>query len=188
MTTRADDTRARIRRAARSRFAAEGYRAATIRAIAADADIDPSMVMRYFGDKAGLFAEVVDIDLRLPDLSAVPRRRLGATVVDHFLTRWEGDAADDALLVLLRSAATDEAASARLVTLFAEQLVPALRPVVPDTEAEKRAGLVSSQMLGLALTRHVLRLPPVVALDRIELVRLVGPTVQRYLTSRWTAG
>jgi hypothetical protein len=38
-----------------------------------------------------------------------------------------------------------------------------------------------SQLLGLALTRYVLRLPPVVALTSAEVVAEVGPTVQRYL-------
>jgi len=45
-TRRSDATRAAILRAARERFAADGYDRATIRAIAADAHIDPSMVMR----------------------------------------------------------------------------------------------------------------------------------------------
>lgn len=38
-----------------------------------------------------------------------------------------------------------------------------------------------SQLLGLALTRYVLRLPPVVALSPAEIVEEVGPTIQRYL-------
>jgi AcrR family transcriptional regulator len=49
-------TRANILRAAQARFASDGYHKATIRAIAAAADIDPSMVMRYYGNKAALFA------------------------------------------------------------------------------------------------------------------------------------
>jgi Tetracyclin repressor-like, C-terminal domain len=36
-------------------------------------------------------------------------------------------------------------------------------------------------MLGLALCRYVLRLPPVVGIKRAELVRRVGPTIQGYL-------
>jgi hypothetical protein len=47
--------------------------------------------------------------------------------------------------------------------------------------APTRAGLVSSQALGVALTRYVLRLPPVVDLSRAELIDWVSPTFQRYL-------
>jgi AcrR family transcriptional regulator len=94
MGTKADQTKAAILAAARERFAESGYEAATIRAIAADANIDPSMVMRYFGNKDQLFAAAAEFDLRFPDLSDVERSKLGAAMVNHFLARWQ---ADDAL-------------------------------------------------------------------------------------------
>lgn len=75
--------------AARERFATEGYERATVRAIAADAGIDPAMVMRYFGSKERLFAAAAEFDLRLPDLAAVPADEIGAVLVGHFLDRWE---------------------------------------------------------------------------------------------------
>jgi len=181
---RSDATRARILRSARAKFAAAGYQRATIRGIAAEADIDPSLVMRYFGSKADLFDAVVEIDLRLPDLARVPRRRLGETLVSHFLTRWEGDPGDDALLTLLRSAATDEKAADRMRGIFRHQLVAALAEVVPDpAEATTRAGLIATQMLGLALCRHIVRLPPVVAMEKATIVQFLGSTIQRYLTT-----
>jgi AcrR family transcriptional regulator len=184
---RSDLTRAAIMRAAQARFAADGYHRATIRAIAADANIDPSMVMRYYGTKARLFASAVDIDLRLPDLAAIPKGRLGEALVAHFLARWEGDPADDALLILLRSAATDDAAAERIRTIFGQQLAPAINRIVADpAEASRRAGLVATQMLGLALCRQILRLPPVAALRPDTVVATVGPTIQRYLTGHGT--
>jgi AcrR family transcriptional regulator len=179
---RSDATRAEILRAAQARFADDGYQKATIRAIAADAGIDPSMVMRYYGSKERLFAAAVDLDLRLPDLTGVPRRRLGEALVAHFLHRWEVDPAGDALLMLLRSAATDERAAGRLRVIFRDQLAPAVMGLVGDpVEAVERAGLVATQMLGLALCRNILRLPPVAALDPDAVVARIGPTIQRYL-------
>ena len=184
MPRRSDATRAQILRAAQARFAADGYHKATIRAIAADADIDPSMVMRYYGNKAKLFAAAVDLDLRLPDLAAIPKRHLGHRLVAHFLHRWEGDPSDDALLMLLRSAATDDLAAERMRTIFRDQLTPALLSLTGDpAEAAHRAGLISTQMLGLALCRNILRLPPVAALDPDTVVARIGPTIQRYLTA-----
>jgi AcrR family transcriptional regulator len=176
-------TRAAILRAAQARFAADGYQRATIRAIAADAGIDPSMVMRYYGNKAELFATAVDIDLRLPDLATIPRRQLGTTLVAHFLSRWEDSPDSDALLLLLRSAATDQRAAERLRAIFRSQLAPAVRKLVDHpAEATERAGLVATQMLGLALCRAILRLPPVAGLDAAALAARIGPTIQRYLT------
>src|SRR5690349_18772922 len=86
---RSDATRGAILTAARERFAADGYERATIRAIAKDAGIDPSMVMRYYGNKEGLFAAAVAIDLRLPDVGALPREGVGRALVTHFLATWE---------------------------------------------------------------------------------------------------
>ncbi len=185
---RSDATRTAILHAARARFAADGYQKATIRSIAADADIDPSMVMRYFGNKSGLFAAAVDVDLRLPGLADVARSRLGETLVRHFLSRWEGEPGSGALLMLLRSAASDESVAELTRTIFLDQLVPVVREVVtaPD-EAARRAGLISSQMLGLALCRGILRLPAVVTMSADDITAWLGPTIQRYLIGQLPA-
>ena len=182
-TSRSDHTRAAILAAARHRFAADGFERTTIRAIAADADIDASMVMRYYGSKDGLFAAAADLDLHLPDLTTVPREQLGETLARHWVELWEGDLSDELLIVLLRSAVTNERAAEQLRTVFGTQVAKTLAAVVDDpAEAPIRAGLVSTQMLGLALCRHILRLPPVVALDVETLIASVAETVQRYLT------
>ena len=178
---RSDATRAAILEAARERFAADGYERATIRAIAKDARIDPSMVMRYYGNKEGLFAAAVSYDLRLPDLSSAARDEVGHTLVTHFLAMWEEN---EELTAMLRVGATNQGGAERMQEIFREQLLPVARQACPDPEqAPTRAGLVASQLLGLALTRYVLRIPPTVALTREEITVWLGPTVQRYLTA-----
>jgi AcrR family transcriptional regulator len=171
------ETKAVILAAARERFAASGFEKATIRAIAADANIDPSMVMRYFGNKDQLFAAAADFDLAIPDLSDVDTGQLGARLIEHFVNRWERD---EALIVLLRSGATNDAAAQRMREIFASQLLPVIAKVNP-VEPQRRAGLIATQVLGLALCRYVLRLPPVVGLSHDEIVGWLGPTIQRYL-------
>lgn len=170
-------TKAVILSAARERFAESGYEGATIRAIAADADIDPSMVMRYFGNKDQLFAAAAEFDLQFPDLSGIDRSGLGTAMVSHFLARWE---ADEALIVLLRSSTTNAEAAQRITAIFAGHLLPVVAKLAPD-EPVKRAGLIATQVLGMAMCRFVLRLPPVVDLSRDELVAALGPTLQRYV-------
>ncbi|MGW4947399.1 TetR/AcrR family transcriptional regulator [Actinoplanes sp. NPDC004185] len=174
---RSDGTRAAILRAARERFAADGYERATIRAIAADAAIDPSMVMRYYGTKERLFAAAAEFDLRLPELSGVPVDDIAALLVGHFLDRWEGD---ETLMALLRAGVTNPAAAERMREIFAAQLGPLAERIAPD-QPHLRAGLVSSQVLGLALCRYVLKLPPVVAMGRADLIAWLTPTVRQYL-------
>ena len=178
-TTRSQQTRAAILEAARRRFAADGFERTTIRAIAADAGIDPSMVMRYFGSKRQLFAVAAEFDLRLPDLAGTPREEVGHVLATHLLARWEDD---DALKILLRTAVTDDEAAARRRTIFVEQLTPTIAALSDDPAAAlTRAGLVSSQALGVALTRYVLELPPVVTMTPADVVEWIAPTLQRYL-------
>ncbi|MBF6134167.1 TetR family transcriptional regulator [Nocardia otitidiscaviarum] len=177
-TRRSDATRAAILTAARERFARDGYDRATIRAIAADAGIDPAMVMRYYGSKDKLFALAAEIDLRLPDFVDVPAAELGTALVSFAVQRWD---ADESLAALLRAAVTNDGAAQKMREVFGGQVVPMIvaRGAAP-ADAVTRAGLIATQMLGVALCRYVLRLPPVVAMSADELVTWLGPTVQRY--------
>ncbi|WP_062436978.1 TetR/AcrR family transcriptional regulator [Herbidospora daliensis] len=182
---RSDATKEAILAAARELFASDGYERATIRAIAASAGIDPAMVMRYFENKEKLFAAAAEFDLRIPDLAGTPPDQIGARIAGHVIDRWDGD---ETLMALLRAAVTHQAAADRMREIFATQLGPAVLAIAPD-EPATRAGLIASQVLGLALTRYVLRLPPVTAMDRDGVVAWIGPTLQNYLTGpRPTAG
>ncbi len=181
-TTKSERTRAAILAAARELFAAQGYERATVRDIAARAEIDPAMVIRYFGGKEALFVRAVDFDLGMPDLADLPSGERGPAIVRHFLEVWEGEGGNGGLAILLRSAASNPVAAEKLREVFAVQVAPVLARAlggVPDAAA--RAGLVSSQLLGLALCRYVLELPPVVAMPPERIVRELGLTVERYL-------
>ena len=178
---RSDQTRAAILQAARERFGSHGYDRTTIRAVAAAAEIDPAMVMRYFGSKEQLFDAALAVDLHLPDLSGVAPEDVPRLVVRLFLDRWESDPADDALLVLLRSAVTNERAAARMREVFAAQVAPALAAALGRDVPAHRAALVSAQLLGLALTRYLLRLPPVAALTPQEVEDALGPAIRATL-------
>jgi AcrR family transcriptional regulator len=176
-------TKAAILAAARTRFAAEGYRSASIRAVARDVGVDAALVVRYFGSKPGLFAAAIDIDLRMPDLVDAPAGEHGRRLVEHFLSRWDAGTLEGQVLIsLLRSAASDAAAAAGMRELFAHQLVPALRPLITDeSEAPQRAALVASQVLGLALARSILELPAFDGMSADVIADSVGATLQRYL-------
>jgi AcrR family transcriptional regulator len=177
---RSETTKTNILAAARTQFALAGYEGTTIRSVASAASIDPALVIRYFGNKEGLFAAAAEFDLRLPDFAGVPKSAWGEALISHFIDRWEED---ETLVALLRAASTNEAAAQRMQALFASQVAPVVMRLtgLPRAAAATRAGLVSSQVLGLALCRYVLALPPVVALKRAEMVERVGATLQAYL-------
>jgi AcrR family transcriptional regulator len=183
MARDAELTKATILEAARDRFAKDGYERATIRAIAAEAEIDPALVIRYFGNKEKLFAAAADFDLQLPDgLNGLKREKAGELLVAHFVDRWE---ADDTFVALLRAAATNEAAAKRIKAVLSKQVVPAITKLSGErspTKAAVRSAMVASQLLGFAMCRYVLRLPPLVELSKEDLVTWMAPTLQRYIT------
>jgi len=182
--TKSDRTRAAILAAAQEQFAGQGYERTTIRDIAALASIDPAMVMRYFGSKDELFARVAVFDLNLPDVRKADRANIGETLVRHFLDLWEGEFANKGLSILLRSAASNKWAGDKLRDLFATQVVPAIAKAGGKPGADQRAGLVATQLLGLALCRYVLKLPPVVETSRETIIYEVGLTIQRYASGK----
>jgi AcrR family transcriptional regulator len=183
-TAKSQRTKAAILKAAQELFAGQGYERATVRDIAARAAIDPAMVIRYFGSKEGLFARATAFDLKLPNLSAIAKPEIGGTLVAHFLDVWEGALSNGSLISLLRAAASNEDAAGAVRAIFGGQVVPMLAQLVPPAELPIRAGLVATQILGLAVTRYILKVPPVVAMDRAQIVQLLGPTMQRYVVGK----
>jgi AcrR family transcriptional regulator len=179
---KSDRTREAILAAAEHLFGSQGYERTTVREVAERAGIDPALVIRYFGNKDGLFAQAASIQLQLPPPLTKDVSQLGPRLVEHFLALWEGPESPQGLVVLLRSAASNEFAATKMREAFLAQVMPFIAAVGDSASAPRRAGLIASQLLGLAMCRYVLQLPPVVALSRDDIVSAVGPTIQRYVT------
>ncbi|WP_319458655.1 TetR family transcriptional regulator [Micromonospora sp. RTP1Z1] len=181
------DTREAILTAARAAFAERGFDATSIRGIATAAGVDPALVHHYFGTKEELFRATMNVPIDpaelLPRVLAGGPDGVGERLVRTFLGVWDSPAGA-AAVALLRSAVNNEW-TARLMREFLVTQV--LRRVLdhldidPD-ELPLRGSLVATQMLGLAMTRYVVRLEPVASADPATLAAAIGPTVQRYLT------
>jgi hypothetical protein len=76
---------------------------------------------------------------------------------------------------------TNEYAAAKMREIFAGQVAPALTALLGEELARLRAGLVSAQLLGLGLTRYLLRLPAVTALTPDEIEDALAPAIQATL-------
>ena len=186
-------TRETILAAARRRFAAHGYDAATIRSIAAEAAVDPALVHHFFGSKEQLFAAAMRLPFAPGEMitaalaagSRAPGVSAGEQLIRTALRAWDDPVVRSTFLGLLRSALTSEQA-ARMLREFVSETI--LGPVAraADTgdgaDAEYRAGMVASQVLGLAVARFVLALGPVASASQEDLAATIGPTLQRYLT------
>ena len=177
---RSAGTRRAILEAARSAFAAHGYDQTTIRSVAATAGVDPSMVMRYFGSKAGLFTAASTTHLQPPDLSAVPAGQRGEALVRHIIERWDDAASRDELMLLMRTAVTSDAVAEQLQTVLRQMIIGPVA-ALGASDADERGGFIATQLLGLALCRYILRQEPLASLPVARVVATVAPSVQRYL-------
>jgi AcrR family transcriptional regulator len=180
------DTRGTILSAARTAFAAKGFSGASIRGIAADAGVDAALVHHYFGTKQDLFLATVELPVPIPEIFArlleLGLDGFGLRLVDTTLRIWESDA-QPALVAGLRSIIADPAMTRSMREFATAELLGRVIAAydLPRPEAERRAGLVAAQLLGLFTARYLLELPAAVAPSRAELVAAVGPTLQRYL-------
>jgi AcrR family transcriptional regulator len=184
---RSEASRRAILDAARAIFASRGYEQTTIRAVAAEAGIDASMVMRYFGSKAKLFTAAATTSLEPADLSSVPAGQRGELLVRHFVDRWERSPSGDTLVLLLRTAVTDDAVAEQVQANFHRQ-VTAPVAALGDPDAGRRSALIASQLLGVAVSRYILRQEPLASMPTDELVADVSPTIQRYLSQPLAGG
>jgi AcrR family transcriptional regulator len=164
-------------------FAARGFEQTTIRAVAAEADVDASMVMRYFQSKAGLFTAAVSTDLQVPDLSSVVVGRRGELLVRYFVSRWEEPAGDDKLIALLLTAVTSDAVAEQVQATLSARLADPIAALGVE-QAPERAALIAAQLLGVALCRCLLRFEPLASLPADDVVAAVGLSVHDYLTRR----
>jgi AcrR family transcriptional regulator len=178
---RSEGTRRAILGAARATFAARGYEQTTIRAVAAQAGVDASMVMRYFGSKAGLFTAAVTMDLDIPDLRSVPASDRGELLVRLFVSRWEEPPSGDEMIAMLRAGVTSETVAEQLQSVH-RQLVTVPIAALGDEHATERGTLIVAQLLGLGLCRYILRFEPLASMSADQVVAAVAPSVQRYLT------
>jgi AcrR family transcriptional regulator len=181
------DTREAILAAAREAFAERGYDGASIRTIATGAGVDPALVHHYFGAKDQLFLAAmqlpVDPAVVLPQVLAGGPDGVGERLIRTFLGVWDSPAGATAA-ALIRSMLSHDW-SARMVREFMTRQI--LRRVTRElgldpAEAPLRTSLVASQILGLAMTRYIVKLEPIASAPVETLVAEIGPTVQRYLT------
>lgn len=181
------DTRDDILEAARHLFSHQGYEKATMRAIARRAKVDPSLIVHYFSSKEGLLTESltlpVDPGAVLADgLRDVEDDDLGEALVRTVVSLWDTPALQQRLLTMLRVGMSHELAMSVLRQTFARTVLAAVARLVDDDTAALRAELVATSMIGLMMARMVMKLPHVAAANTDDLARLIGPSVQLYLT------
>lgn len=183
-------TRGAVLDAARARFASDGFTATTIRRVAADAGVDPSQVMQFFGSKDDLFAAVIAVPGSALDRFATvfdgPDEHLGERVVRAYLQAWEGVREEsEPLMAMLRSAVVNDQANAQLRDFIQSRLLHGMSGRGDD--AVLRAGLASAMLVGVVTSRRIIGVPALAAADTETLVATLAPALHQLLSHRTTA-
>ncbi|GAB3521963.1 TetR/AcrR family transcriptional regulator [Arthrobacter monumenti] len=181
------DTRGQILAAAQKLFAEQGYEGTSLRSIAREAEVDPALVHHYFDGKEALLAASVELPANpnevLAGVAALPAAERGAALLRTLLALWDSPL-QPALLTLVRSIIGSPPQSALMREVLRRRILNVIMAGLEydKDETQLRGELLVSQVFGLMVSRYVLKLEPLASLSSEEVVRLVSPTVQHYLT------
>ena len=181
-----EDTRGLITEAARTEFADKGYEGTSMRSVARAAGVDPALVHHYFDGKADLFAQSV-VHTRVNPAVMVdrvlqgPLETLGERLVRAFLAVWDDADNQERLVALVRAVHTNDEVAALMREFVAREIVGRVTQRTEVADAPQRGALAASQLIGLATTRYVVRMPAMVDASHDDLAAWLGPVLQRYL-------
>jgi AcrR family transcriptional regulator len=180
------DTRDRILASARELFSRNGIGKTSIRAIATDAGVDAALVHHYFGSKEQLFAAAINVKMDpaeiLGPLRTAPVGELGRTLPSLILNLWDSDVGAGMIATLRSALAGDQISIFR--SFLSDIVIKELAARVDDPPGSGiiRAEFVATQILGVAMARHILELEPFASLPVAQIVDTIAPNLQRYLT------
>ena len=176
---------ARILDAARGEFAQHGSAGTTIRAVARAADVDPALVYHYFGSKEGLLDAATNPPQRWLENVAktwtTPVPQLGTALLRLMLSAWADDEIGPVLRAVLQTAAHEASTREKLRRVVEGQLMGVSQLGADEEDRMTRSGLISSQIMGLAMMRYVWKIEPVASMSEDEIVAAVAPNLQRYI-------
>ncbi len=171
--------------AARQAFADTGYAGTTMRAVARAADVDPALVYHYFGSKEALLDAATAPPQRwLESVAATwttPSPQLGEALVRLMLSAWSDEETGPVLRAILQTAAHESATREKLRRVVERSLMGVAQLGTDEADRMTRSGLISSQIMGLAMMRYIWRIEPVASMSEPALVAAVAPNLQRYI-------
>jgi len=173
-------TRRRILEAARRVFADVGYERATIRAIAAAADVDKSSVTQYFGTKQQLFRDSVTWTVPVADVVAKDPCRAAENLARGMFGAW-ADNPNSPMAVLLRTSMTSDDAAELLRTHITNDTIPDIVDAINAPDARLRAALFGAMLMGITSQRYLLKMPDLAAADIEDIMAIIAPLLDQLI-------
>jgi AcrR family transcriptional regulator len=179
-------TREAILHAARRQFAELGYDRTSMRQIAIEAGVDPTLVSHFHGTKQELFLSVIELPFQpadvLPGLLAGDPQDAGARLARFVLGVFESEQGRSQIIGLVRAAASEPAAARLVRDLLTREVFTPLAEGIGSDDAAYRASLVGSQIVGLVMARYIVALEPLASRGPAAVAAAIAPSLQHYLT------
>jgi AcrR family transcriptional regulator len=155
---------ARILDAARLEFGDRGFEATTVRGVARRAEVDPSLVLQYYGSKSALFTAAIQLPAGEPEEAA-----------DHLaeVLKVRAAALTPEMQALVRSMLTVPEAS-EAIRHHLDERIANLAAAIGGPDAELQAAVAVSSILGLTVARHFLQLRAVSSASDDDFVRVAS--------------
>jgi AcrR family transcriptional regulator len=183
-----DETREAILTVAREMIEKRGYLGLSMRTVAAAAGVTPDVARRYYRNRDALFAAAmrlpVDPSSAIPTLVAPGIEGMGERLVRFMLDTLRDPEARAEIVSLARSGVNAGHALAGLQDFLERSVVDRIAGMIGVPDARMRAALISSYLLGIAMTRYGVRLEPLSSASEEEVIRMVAPVVQDLLDPR----
>jgi AcrR family transcriptional regulator len=180
-------TREEILAAATAQFTANGYERTSMRAVARAANVDPALVRHYFDSKVALFVEALRPRVELPQqaeqLASGDPELVGERVIRFFLATWAHPEAGPRIITLLKASLEHPQVARYVRVLIVEGVIEKVAAAVGSSDPPASATAAASQVMGLAMLRHVARWEPIASMTDDELVSRFAPVVTRHLRS-----
>ena len=180
------DTRDRILASARELFARNGIDRTSIRAVAAGAGVDAALVHHYFGTKQQLFAAAIHLPIDpmvvIAQMRETPVEELGHTLPSVLLPLWDSELGVGLIATLRSLIAGDEVGLARSFLQEVISVEVGSRVDNPPGTGKIRTQFVASQLMGVVMARYIVKIEPFASLPSEQIVEMIAPNLQRYLT------
>ena len=167
-------TRARILRAAQCAFSETGYSHTGIRDIARRAETSSTLLLRYFGSKAGLFEAALTDAMPVFAAPGRPRAQFGRDLGQALLD--PANAVRPPLMIAMASGDAEAAAIAARV--MEDRGIAPLAQWLGGSDARARAIEITMLAMGLVSYLRQLPLPPASAGEHTHMERWFAAAVQ----------
>ncbi|MDC8974945.1 TetR/AcrR family transcriptional regulator, partial [Mycobacterium marinum] len=176
--TGTSNTREHILTCARELFALNGLDRTSVRSVAAAAGVDAALVHHYYGTKQQLFAAAIQIPIDptvvLEQIVETPVDELGLKLPSVLLPLWDSELGTGLIATLRALMAGTESNLARS---FLQEVVTSevgSRVDSPTGTGRIRAQFVASQLLGVVMARHIVKIEPFASLPADQVAQAIA--------------